>query len=71
MSLLRLWGKRGEREREREKEREREREKEREREFVGVFSGKAIQADRSGHISATLPQTRGVYFNEAVIRNIN
>ena len=32
---------------------------------------KATQADISGHISATLSQIRGVYNNEADIRNFN
>ena len=32
---------------------------------------KATKADISGHISATLSQIRGVYDNEADIRNFN
>ena len=39
--------------------------------ITGNILEKATQADVSGHISATLSQIRGVYFNEADIRNFN
>ena len=36
-----------------------------------TFKEKGTQADISGNISATLSQIRGVYDNEADIRNFN